>query len=297
MPAAAAYSSFRRFVSVRGVLVFLAATLCLAACASPTAPPPAVSTSTTRVEGAPQRRSVLGFGDEVDVAVWREDDLKTTAKIDANGRIHLPLIGEIQAGGRTSSELRADLTKAFSKYVVDPQVTVRTSTLKSQNAMVLGEVKSPGVVSLDHDMTLFEGIARAGGFTDNAGQNLVVLLRPEAEKPHAYILNMRLGTSLGKGVAGFDRYLESGDILYVPKSVWADIEDFMSHMNSVLNTVVNAERFVIFMPQLRDAVNDLTKGPTTTNTTVVQQSSSSTSSQPVAGEVLSNSQGGVITAQ
>ena len=68
-------------------------------------------------------------------------------------------------------------------------------------------------------------------------------------------------------------------------------------MNTVLDTVVNAERFVIFLPQLRDAVKDLTRGPTTTTTVVQQTSSSTTSSQPVAGEVLSNSQGGVTVAQ
>lgn len=297
MPQAAAFSCSRRLDPVRAVFLFLAATLLLAACAKPTAPPPAVSTSTSRVDGAPQRRSVLGFGDEVDVAVWREDDLTTSAKIDASGHIHMPLVGEVQAGGRTPAELRAELTKAFAKYVVDPQVTVKTTTLRSQNAIILGEIKSPGVVSLDHDMTLFEGIARAGGFTDDAGRNMVVLLRPEAEKPRAYILDMRLGTTLGKGVVGFDRYLESGDILYVPKSTWATVEEFMSHMNTVLDTVVNAERFVIFLPQLRDAVKDLTRGPTTTTTVVQQTSSSTTSSQPVAGEVLSNSQGGVTVAQ
>jgi|GEM_PF-362773 len=260
-------------------------------CAPKPSPPPPASTSKTSANGSPARRAVLGYGDEISVAVWRNDDLKTTARVDETGNIHLPLLGDIQAGGRTVAELRAELAKAYGKYLVDPQVTVGVSALKSQTALVMGEVKSQGVVSVDHDMNLFEAVARAGGFTDNAGQSMVVLLRPEGDKPRAYILDMRLGTTVGQGVVGFNRYLEGGDILYVPKSTMASVEEFMGHMNSILNTVVNAERFVIFMPQLRDAVDDLIKGPVTQTTSVVNQS------QPVAGEVLSNSQGGVISVQ
>jgi len=288
MPASVAI--FRGRFRVFLVLACLAWTFSLAACVKST-PPPAASTSKVRAEGATPRRAVLGYGDEVSIVVWRNEDLKTTARVDEAGRINLPLVGEVTAGGRTTSELRADLATAYGKYIVDPQVTINVSALKSQTALVLGEVKSQGAVTVDHEMNLFEGIARSGGFTDNAGRSMVVLLRPEGDKPRAYILDMRLGTSVGEGVVGFNRYLEGGDILYVPKSTMASIEEFMGHMNSILNTVVNAERFVIFMPQLRDAVNDLTRGPVTQTTTIVNQS------QPVAGEVLSNRQGGVTAVQ
>lgn len=275
------------------VLAILAAmVLLLAACAKPTAPPPASATSKSAGSIAAPRRATLGYGDEVTVGVWRNDDLKSSVRVDETGNIHLPLVGDIKAGGRTVAELRTAVAEAYAKYVVDPQVTVTVATLRSQTALVLGEVKAQGVVSVDHDMNLFEAIARSGGFTDNAGKSTVVLLRPEGDTPHAYILDMRLGTSVGQGVVGFNRYLEGGDILYVPKSTLATVEEFMGHMTSALNAVINAERFVIFMPQLRDAVNDLFKGPVTNNTTVINNQS-----QPVAGEVLSNSQGGVFTVQ
>ncbi len=272
------------------VLAGLACALFLAGCAKPS-PPPLAATSKSQDGGAPPRRAVLGYGDEVAVAVWRNDDLKSTARVDEAGRINLPLVGEVKAGGLTTSELRAELTRRFAKYVVDPQITVNVATLKSQTALVMGEVKSQGAVVLDHDINLFEAVARAGGFTDNAGRSMVVLLRPGGDKPKVYILDMRLGTSVGDGVVGFNRYAEAGDILYVPKSTIASIEEFMGHLNSILNTVVNAERFVIFMPQLRDAVNDLWRGPVTQSTTIITQS------QPVAGEVLSNAQGGVTPVQ
>lgn len=275
------------------VLALLAAMVLLsAACAKPTAPPPASATSKSAGSVAPPRRATLGYGDEVTVGVWRNDDLKSSVRVDETGNIHLPLVGDVKAGGRTVAELRTAVATAYAKYVVDPQVTVTVATLRSQTALVLGEVKAQGVVSVDHDMNLFEAIARSSGFTDNAGKSMVVLLRPEGDKPHAYILDMRLGTSVGQGVVGFNRYLEGGDILYVPKSTWATVEEFMGHMTSALNAVINAERFVIFMPQLRDAVNDLFNGPVTNSTTVINNQS-----QPVAGEVLSNSQGGVFTVQ
>jgi polysaccharide export outer membrane protein len=285
-PAAIASDRFRLLAT----LLCLSLVLALFGCAK-LSPPPLTTTSKHHAAGAPVRRAALGYGDEVSIAVWRNDDLKTTARVDEAGNINLPLVGEVPAGGRTVSELRGDLAKAYAKYVVDPQVTVNVSALRSQTAMVLGEVKTQGAVTVDHDMNLFEAVARSGGFTENAGKSMVVLLRPEGDTPHAYILDMRLGSKLGEGVVGFNRYLEGGDILYVPKSNWATVEEFMGHMTSVLNALINAERFVIFMPQLRDAVNDLFQGPTTQNTTVVTQS------QPVAGEVLSNSQGGVISVQ
>lgn len=285
-PAAFLPDRFRRVAA----LACLGVALLLAGCAK-TAPPPQTATSKDHAAGKPQRRALLGYGDEVSIAVWRNDDLKTTARVDEAGNINLPLVGEVPAGGRTVSELRLALVTAYARYVLDPQVTVNVSTLRSQTAMVMGEVKTQGVVAVDHDMNLFEAVARSGGFTESAGKSTVVLLRPDGDTPHAYILDMRLGTKVGEGVVGFNRYLEGGDILYVPKSGWANVEEFMGHMNSVLNAVINAERFIIFMPQLRDAMNDLFKGPETQSTTVITQS------QPVAGEVLSNSQGGVIAVQ
>ena len=277
-------------------LLCLAAALSVAACARPTAPPPAVASSKTRPEARsadlPARRAVLGYGDELSVAVWRQEDLKTTVRVDEAGRIQLPLVGEIPAGGRTVSELRTELARAYAKYLVDPQVTVTASTIRSQTALVLGEVKSQGVVPVDHDIVLFEAIARVGGFTENAGQSTVVLFRAlDSEAPKAYILDMKLGTSVGKGTAGFDRYLEGGDVLYVPKSTWANIDEFLGRLNSVVNAFINTERLVIFLPQLRDAINDLSQGPVNQVNTIIQQS------QPVAGEYLSNSQGGVVTVQ
>lgn len=289
MPASAITRSFVLFLG----LIVLAG---LPACARPTEPPPALAGSKVRPEarpaGQPGRRATLGYGDELSVAVWRQEDLKTTVRVDEAGRIQLPLVGEVAAGGRTVSELRADLTQAYARYLVDPQVTVNASTLRSQTALVLGEVKAQGVVTVDHDMPLFEAVARVGGFTDTAGKSTVVLFRAmDSPTPKAYILDMQLGTSLGKNTAGFDRFLEPGDVLYVPKSTWANIDDFLGHMNSIMNAFINAERLVIFLPQLRDAIDDLSKGPVNQVSTVIQQS------QPVAGEYLSNSQGGVIAVQ
>jgi polysaccharide export outer membrane protein len=148
------------------------------------------------------------------------------------------------------------------------------------------------VVAVDHDIPLFEAVARAGGFTDNAGKSAVVLFRAlDSDAPKAYVLDMKLGTSLGQGTAGFDRFLEGGDVLYVPKSAWASFDEFLGHLNAVVNAFINVERLTIFLPQLRDAIDDLSKGPVTVTTTAIQQS------QPIAGEYLSNSQGGVIAVQ
>jgi polysaccharide export outer membrane protein len=80
-------------------------------------------------------------------------------------------------------------------------------------------------------------------------------------------------------------------VLYVPQSAWANFNEFLGHLNAVASAFINAERLVIFLPQLRDAINNLSQGPVNQGNTVIQQS------QPVAGEYLSNSQGGVIAVQ
>jgi len=270
-------------------ILALCLTLAVAACLALTAcgdkhPPVPVLPNKQDVR-APKPGVKLGYGDELNVSVWRNDDLSVTVKVDNSGAFTFPLVGQVEASGRTIGEIREDLTQKLSKYLVDPQVSVSPAVLRSQTAIVVGEVKTPGVLTIDHDIAMFEAVGRCGGFTDDADEGAVLLFRDEGDRPSIYLLNMTLGQKLGENTAGFNRYVQDGDVLYVPMSGMASVEQFMVRLDNILRPILNLERFIIFMPQVRDAVDSLIKGQTTLE--------SSTVVQTAGGEVIGNS-GGVV---
>lgn len=264
-------------------LILAAACLALAACGGKRPPVPLLPEK--KDVRAPKPGVRLGYGDELNVSVWRNEDLSVTVKVDNSGAFTFPLVGQVEASGRTIAEIREDLTKKLSKYLVDPQVSVSPAVLRSQTAIVVGEVKTPGVLAIDHDIAMFEAVGRCGGFTDDADQGAVLLFRDEGDRPSIYLLNLALGQKLGENTAGFNRYVQDGDVLYVPMTGMASVEQFMVRLDNILRPILNLERFVIFMPQVRDAVDSLIKGKTALE--------SSTVVQTAGGEVIGNS-GGVV---
>ena len=130
-------------------------------------------------EPSPPSPFILGSGDEITFNVWRNEDLKRTVKIDPSGNIHLPLAGEIMASGLTIPQLREEVTLRLSKYIINPQVDINVSTLRSKKFHIFGEVRSPGTFTLDQKILVWEGISKAGGFTNDASEKSVLLVRSE----------------------------------------------------------------------------------------------------------------------
>ncbi len=231
----------------------------------------------------------LGYGDELNIDVWRHEDLRLTVKVDDAGDFTFPMAGQIHAEGRSMAQIRDELTQKLDKYLVDPQVSITAATLRSQTVVLAGEVKTPGALVIDHDMSLYEAVARVGGMTDDADESATLLFRDDGERPSVFMLDMRLGEKLGENVAGFNRHVQDGDVIYVPKSGIASAELFMMRLNNILQPLLNLERFIIFMPQVRDAVDNLRVGKDAfENATVVQTA---------GGEVISNNAGVVSMSQ
>jgi len=88
---------------------------------------------------------ILGIGDTVEISVYRQSDIQRTVRIDHSGIVMLPLIGDVQAAGKSIFKLRDEIKDRLSKYLVDPQVFVNVTTIQSQKIMVLGEVNNPGI--------------------------------------------------------------------------------------------------------------------------------------------------------
>lgn len=133
----------------------------------------------------------LGIGDVLRVALWKDADLDVNVPIAPDGRIALPLLGQVQAAGRTLEELRVELTRAYAEYVTSPAVLVTLQEINSRKVFVTGEVNAPGVYELSDRMRLMQAIAVAGGLTPYARPGRVVVLRNDGERQQRYAIDLR----------------------------------------------------------------------------------------------------------
>lgn len=176
---------------------------------APVAPIPA--------EAAASRPSgLLAAGDEINVSFSGAPEMNTKQKIAANGRVSLPVVGDVPAAGRSITSLQADLTSRYQSHLQDPTVVVSLEAASS-GVYVTGEVLRPGKVALDRPMTALEAVMEAGGFTKFANPKQVIVVRKQGNRNQRYVLNM------SDTLAGFESspfYVRSYDVIYVKQSVW-----------------------------------------------------------------------------
>jgi polysaccharide biosynthesis/export protein len=123
---------------------------------------------------------VIGDDDVLSINVWNNVELSKQITVRTDGKISLPLIGEIQAAGRTPLQLEMDIADKLKSYVTDPQVTVIVQEIHSLKFNVLGQVTKPGSYPLTAGTTIVDAIAIAGGFKDFAKKKGVYVLRPNS---------------------------------------------------------------------------------------------------------------------
>jgi polysaccharide export outer membrane protein len=120
---------------------------------------------------------VIGNDDVLMVSVWNEPNITRSVPVRSDGRISLPLAGEVQAAGRTPLKLEEDITAKLKSYIAEPEVTVIVQQINSQKFNILGMVNRPGSYSIANSATVLEAIALAGGFRDFAKQTKIYVLR------------------------------------------------------------------------------------------------------------------------
>jgi len=175
---------------------------------------------------------ILGPGDKIDIQVFRHDDLNRTIQIDHLGRIAYPFVGDIQAGGLSIPQLRDRIQAGLAKYIIDPQVFISISSVKSQSVVVLGEVKSPGLFNLDVPLTSLQAIAMAGGFTGSAKLETVLLIRGGLKKPELITLDFK--RVYNEQDMTQNVYLQNWDIVYVPATKIENVARFFDHLQRIL---------------------------------------------------------------
>jgi polysaccharide export outer membrane protein len=128
-------------------------------------------------EVAPIAEYRMGLDDVVDVTVWKEPALSAAVPIRPDGRISLPMIGDVPAAGRTTEELRREVAERLGRYVPEPSVSVMVKEVHASRFFVLGEVAHPGGYPLNGPLTVIEAMAIAGGTTEFARTGRLVVIR------------------------------------------------------------------------------------------------------------------------
>jgi polysaccharide export outer membrane protein len=131
----------------------------------------------------------IGPLDVLDVSVFKVPELASSAQVDVDGTINLPLLGDVTAAGKTTRQLERELvSKLGSKYLKSPQVTVSVKEYNSQRVTIEGAVKTPGVHPLKSNTTLLQIVAMSGGLAD-ASDSTIVVFRQTGGKRYAARFN------------------------------------------------------------------------------------------------------------
>lgn len=152
----------------------------------------------------------------------------TDVLVRPDGMITLNPIGDVRAAGLTTAELDSLLMSRYVSVYREPRITVAIGKLAGNMVHVLGEVKAPGSYDVLPNATVLQAIARAGGTTSGASLGSVILLRRTG--PNSMLARrVQLNRALAQGLANQDPYVRRFDIVYVPKTAIASIDDFVDH--------------------------------------------------------------------
>ena len=160
---------------------------------------------------AGQSPGVLAAGDTIRISFTTSPELNQSVKIESNGRVSLPLVGEIYALGKSTSQLQDELTNLYKSQLQNSEVTV---TLESVTipVVVSGEVQKPGKVVFERSATVLEAIMEAGGFTAYGDPKSISVIRQVDGVQHTQIIDL---SKVLRGVPSRVMYVSAGDVIYV----------------------------------------------------------------------------------
>ena len=156
---------------------------------------------------------VIGPEDGLSINVWKEADLTATLPVRPDGKISLPLLGDVQAAGMTPKELGESITEKLKKFLADPRVTVVVTAINSKRVYLVGEVLHSGGLPMLPHMTVLQALSTAG-LNQFANTKKIYVLRTQNGKQEKLPVNYR---KLVKGEAMEQNYmLQPGDTIVVP---------------------------------------------------------------------------------
>ena len=189
----------------------------LSACATggSTEPPPKVDSATQAVN-----TYLIGVDDQLQVTVWHNPDLSVSVPVRPDGKITVPLIGDVEAGGKTTADVSTEISAKLSSFIRDPQVAVILTALRSHEYLsrvrVTGAVRSPISIPYRQGMTVLDAVLAAGGTTEFAAPDRTELYR-HGESGATTSYAIRLEKILQQGDLANNYPVQPGDVITVPQ--------------------------------------------------------------------------------
>jgi len=161
-----------------------------------------------------ERNYIIGPGDVLDISVWKDEALTRSCVVRPDGVISFPLIGEVQAAGRTASQLKTEMEKKLTRYVPEAILSLEVKQVNSMIIYVIGKVNSPGRFILNADIDVLQALATAGGLNVFAKGGWIKIFRQDHNKTTIYPFDyddVVGGKHLEQNI-----YLNRGDVVVVP---------------------------------------------------------------------------------
>ena len=191
--------------------------------AAESVPPPAAAPEPeAQAQPAPAGPDyIIGPGDTIQVFVWRNPELSVTVPVRPDGKISTPLVEDMAAVGKTSSQLARDMETVLAEYVRSPKVNIIVSNPISafSQIRVIGEVLKPQAVAYRDGLTVLDVVLQVGGLTKFAAGNRAKIVRKGSAGKSTEI-KVRLEALVDKGKMSENVRLEPGDVLIVPASIF-----------------------------------------------------------------------------
>jgi polysaccharide biosynthesis/export protein len=162
---------------------------------------------------------LIGPGDSVNIVVWRNPEVSMAVPVRPDGKITTPLVEDLQAAGKTSSQLARDIEKALGKYIQEPVVTVVVTNFVgnySEQVRVIGQAAKPQALPYKRDMSLMDVLIAVGGVTEFAAGNRATIVRTQNGKQER--LAVRLDDLIHDGDVTANVAMRPGDVLVIPES-------------------------------------------------------------------------------
>jgi polysaccharide export outer membrane protein len=196
----------RRF----SLFVVVASAAAVAGCASPFPPAP-------RDLSAIDYDYVIGPLDTLNIVVWRNPELSLAVPVRPDGKVTAPLVADVQASGKTASQLSRELEQSLGKFIRDPVVSVIVTTFvgpASEQIRVIGEATKPQVIAYRKNMSVLDVMIQCGGLTDFADGNAASIYRASDGKSYS----VRLRDLVKRGDITANVAMRPGDVLIIPQS-------------------------------------------------------------------------------
>ncbi len=188
--------------------------LCAALSACATRP-----TASAEPDTAAPAEYLIGPGDNININVWRNPEVSMSVPVRPDGKITTPLVEDLQASGKTSTQLARDIEKSLEKYILQPVVTVIVNGFVgpySQQIRIIGQAARPQALAYRHGMSLMDVMIAVGGVTDFAAGNKARIIRKVDGKEQQ--LTVRLQDLVRNGDVSANLPMRPGDVLVIPES-------------------------------------------------------------------------------